>query len=206
MQHNLADLLKQREGESLDFKQKISSCDKIAKTLCSFANTNGGIILVGVRDDRTVSGIDPEEEKFMLEQAALHFCQPPIKLQYEEVEDEDERTVLIVMVAQSMEKPHASLNKGGAWQVYTRLNDKSLPAGKHSIRQMEKQPLIPSAPHLNKNENAILSYLKEHEKITAKELAHLINFSRRRAERLLTDMSGRGLIRLFEHEQENYYA
>ena len=208
MQHILTDLLKQREGENLDFKQKISSCDKIARTLCSFANTNGGIILVGVRDDREVTGIDPEEEKFMLEQAAQQYCQPAISLEYEEAEDEEERLVLIVTVAPSPHKPHASLSKDGKWQVYIRLHDKSLPAGKQHIRQMEKvQPVLPPpSSELSKNELTILAYLGQYEKITVKKLASLLNFSKRRAERMLTDMSRRGLIRLFEHEQENYYA
>lgn len=208
MQHILADLLKQREGENLDFKQKISSCEKIARTLCSFANTSGGIILVGVRDDRVVTGIDPEEEKFMLEQAAHLYCRPSIELEYDEREDEEERMVLIVTVAPGKQRPYACLNKDGKWQVYTRLHDKSLPAGKQHIRQMEKgQPLSPPlSSELGKFEKTTLAYLAQHEKITTRQLASLLNFSRRRAERLLTDMSERGLVRLFEHEQENYYA
>ena len=45
------------ESELLDFKQTISSAAKIAKTLVSFANHKGGTILVGIRDNATVSGL-----------------------------------------------------------------------------------------------------------------------------------------------------
>lgn len=209
MQQNLADLLKQGEGETLDFKQKITSCDKIAKTLCAFANTQGGIILVGVKDDRTVTGIDPEEEKYMLEQAAQTYCQPAIPLAFEEIEEEDERIILKVVVAPSKQKPHASRTKSGAWHVYIRQRDKSLPAGKHMIRQLYQGPSLSSPDEpllLDKNEAKLLEYLKTNERITVMELSSLLNFSRRRAQRLLYSMVQKGLIRLFEHEKEHYYA
>ncbi len=209
MQQILADLLKQGEGETLDFKQKITSCDKIAKTLCSFANTEGGIILVGVKDDRSITGIDPEEEKYMLEQAAQHYCQPAIPLNFEEIEDEEERIVLKVLVAPSSEKPHASLTKSGEWQVYIRQRDKSLPAGKHMIRQLRKggatKPTAPPAI-VDQNEKKLMEYLKINERVTVATLASLLNFSKRRAQRLLLSMVQKGHIRLFEHEREDYFA
>lgn len=209
MQHNITDLLKQGEGESLDFKQKITSCDKIAKTICSFANTSGGIILVGVTDRRTLVGIDPEEEKYMLEQAAQHYCHPPVLLNFEEIEEEEEMVILKVSIAESLQKPHASLTKSGQWQVYIRQRDKSVPAGKNMTRLLSNEALavLPTGTaSLDKNEHKILQHLQLNERITVKELALLINFSKRRAERLLRQMVGKGLIRLFEHEREDYYA
>ena len=209
MQHTLLDLLKKGEGESLDFKQKISSYDKIAKTICSFANTRGGIILVGIKDDRSITGVDPEEEKFMLEQAAQHYCQPEIFLQYEEIEEEDELVVLKVTIEESKHKPHASLNKAGQWQVYIRQNDKSVPAGKNMIRYLQQEiagSTIPSNSIPDKNEQKILEHLKIYGRITVKELESKINFSNRRAQRMLTQMVQKGLLRLFEHEKEDFYA
>lgn len=212
MQLNLADLLKEGEGEKLDFKQKITSLDKIAKTICSFANTHGGIILVGVTDRRSLSGIDPEEEKYMLEQAALHYCQPSIPLLFEEleeVEDDREVTILKVTINESTQKPHASRNKAGQWQAYIRQRDKSVPAGKNMLKHLKnEQPGATSAgeTRLDKNEHKILDHLRLNERITVKELAGLINFSARRAQRLLNQMVSKGLIRLFEHEREDYYA
>lgn len=210
MQLNLADLLKEGEGEMLDFKQKITSLDKIAKTICSFANTRGGIILVGVTDRRSLTGIDPEEEKYMLEQAAQHYCEPAIKLEFEEIEeqqDDQELVILKVTIAESNEKPHASRNKAGDWQVYIRQRDKSVPAGKNMQRfLMHEQAEASTAAQLDKNEQKIMDHLRSHERITVKELANLINFSARRAQRLLNQMVSKGFIRLFEHEREDYYA
>src|SRR3546814_20954398 len=62
-------LILQGEGEQLDFKNRISNCAKIAKTLVAFANTKGGKLLVGVADDGTIKGVKSEEEEtYMLQQ------------------------------------------------------------------------------------------------------------------------------------------
>jgi predicted HTH transcriptional regulator len=47
---NLGELLKQREGKSLEFKRDLSSPDGVLRSLVAFANTAGGILLVGVED------------------------------------------------------------------------------------------------------------------------------------------------------------
>ena len=44
---NLIDLLKLPENKTLEFKERISSTQKLAKTVTAFANTSGGIILLG---------------------------------------------------------------------------------------------------------------------------------------------------------------
>jgi predicted HTH transcriptional regulator len=47
------------EGEHLrqDFKTRVEDARKIARTLAAFANTAGGRLLVGVRDNGTVCGV-----------------------------------------------------------------------------------------------------------------------------------------------------
>ena len=43
-------LIFEGEGVSLDFKKTITSCEKIARTMVSFANNKGGRLLIGVAD------------------------------------------------------------------------------------------------------------------------------------------------------------
>lgn len=206
MQTKLAELLKRKEDATLDFKQTISSLDKAAKSICAFANTRGGTLLIGVKDDRSVVGIDPEEEKYMLQEAAEHFCEPPVALHFEEVEEE-EQTVLIVEVPESPYKPHAFLNKGGKWQVYVRQADRCIPASKAILKQLEQQDDTEEQPSpANKQEKQVLDFIRQKERITVNELEKLLNYSRRRAQRLLIQMESRGLIRLFDHEGTAYYA
>ena len=202
------------EDERTDFKQTISDPYKIAKTITSFANTKGGRILVGVKDDRSILGIDPEEEKYILETAAEFYCDPPIHLKYEEVEDEEEeKTILVVNVSESKEKPHFIRDENEQRHVYIRQRDKSLPASKQMIALMLKGQLYADQPKRNKsmnkmgsNEKKLLKYLSSHEKITLKQFMQIVNISKRRANRILTDLTIKGAIRVHDHEKENYYT
>ena len=48
------------ESERLELKEKFN--DSIAKEVVSFLNANGGTILLGIRDDGTVVGVDKIDE------------------------------------------------------------------------------------------------------------------------------------------------
>ena len=48
---NIRKLILEGEGVTQDFKKRIASCEKIAKTMVSFANNKGGRLLVGIADD-----------------------------------------------------------------------------------------------------------------------------------------------------------
>jgi predicted HTH transcriptional regulator len=74
--------IREGEHETQDFKHSIGSSVKIAISLCAFANGDGGRLLVGVKDNGTVRGCDPEEEKHMIEGAAQIYCRPSPHLQF----------------------------------------------------------------------------------------------------------------------------
>lgn len=64
---NLAELLTHPEEKTLEFKRDLSSPDGLLRSLTAFANTAGGILLVGVEDGtRQVRGVKDallEEER-----------------------------------------------------------------------------------------------------------------------------------------------
>ena len=63
------------EGRELEFKTRVPAPQKMAKTVCAFANTRGGHIVVGVMDDGEIVGIvDEEVEKKLLLEAANYYC------------------------------------------------------------------------------------------------------------------------------------
>lgn len=209
----LKQIIRKGEGEKVDFKQTITDPYKIAKTMTSFANTKGGKILVGVKDDKSILGTDPEEEKYTIETAAEFYCDPPISLQYDEIEDEEEKTVLVVKVPESKQKPHYVRDENGQSHVYIRQRDKSLPASKQMIALMLKGQLVTQDVSLKKmldkmgnHEKKLLKYLSSHEKITLKQFMQIVNISKRRAHRILTDLTIKGAIRVHDHEKEDYYT
>ncbi len=54
-------LLKQGEGEQLEFKQVVRK-EAIGKSICAFLNHKGGQILIGISDDKKVAGIVDAEK------------------------------------------------------------------------------------------------------------------------------------------------
>ena len=50
--------LSKGEGKTVEFKEDLPLSDQIAKTVVAFANTAGGKIFIGVKDDGTVCGVD----------------------------------------------------------------------------------------------------------------------------------------------------
>src|SRR4030043_975988 len=78
MESYLKKLIEEGESQKLDFKFRISDCKKIARTLSSFSNSDGGRILIGVRDNGSIAGIQSDEEVYMVDTAAHLFCRPEI--------------------------------------------------------------------------------------------------------------------------------
>ena len=62
------------EHQQQDFKFEISDARKIAKSLSAFSNTDGGRLLVGVKDNGKIAGVRSEEEIYMIEAAAKLYC------------------------------------------------------------------------------------------------------------------------------------
>lgn len=57
----IKNLIKQGESGQLEFKEVVRKED-IAKTLCAFLNAEGGTVLIGVKDDGKIIGIDQADK------------------------------------------------------------------------------------------------------------------------------------------------
>lgn len=197
------------EGESvnLDFKRTITSCEKIAKTMVSFANNKGGRLFIGVADDGTIKGVKSEdEEKYMIERAATFYAKPMLEPIFEEIYF-DEKLVLVVDIPKSDQKPHYALGDDKKWWVYIRVNDKSVLASKIVVDVLRKEyqeegVLI----NFSSKEKALLEYLEANERITLKEYSAMLNLSRRRASRIMVDLILTGVIRIHTTEKEEFYT
>ena len=55
-------LIREGEHQQQDFKYRVADACKLAKSVSAFANTDGGRLLIGVRDDGHLSGVRSEEE------------------------------------------------------------------------------------------------------------------------------------------------
>ncbi len=209
MEKSLKQLIREGEGSELDFKKTITHLDKIAKTMVSFANNRGGKILIGVMDDKQVIGVSPEEEKYMIMEAAAHYCDPPLIVSFEEVEEEEDKVVLVVDIPEGATKPYKAKSSRGDWQVYIRSKDQSVLASKMVADVLKTETLEKEAAkprEYTNNELSLLAYLQRKNKITLKDYARLVNVSKRRASKILTDLVLEGEILLHNMERTAFYT
>ena len=206
---DLRELIAQGEGEELEFKQKTTHPSRISRTLASLANTRGGQVLVGVDDAGRIMGVrDAEEELFVLREAAQHYVEPPLTtLRYHELE-EDGRTVLVVTVPESQHKPHRAQVAPNDWRGYVRVRDASVQTSGLTEKLLERQQ--PKSPFeripLNKQELAVIDYLRTNARITLPQFMRLVNFGKRRAYQTLIKLVLHGYIRHHDKEKEPYYT
>lgn len=198
-------LIWEGENDSVDFKQRVTKPEKIARTLVSFANTRGGVILVGVKDSGYVIGVDPEEEKHTLQLAADFYCDPPVQLLYEEVE-QDDRVVLKVTVPESKHKPHFAKLKDDDWRGYVRVKDTSVQTSKMVNKTLQQASEQFEPLPLTRHEEAVLGYLRLHPRITLRQFMKMANISERRAYRILVKLVIHGYLLLHDKEKEDYYT
>ena len=205
----LHDLIRQGEGERLEFKKKTTHPTRISRTLASLANTHGGRVLVGVDDDGRIVGVrDAEEEIYVLRQAAEHYVDPPLTLQFRE-EEEDGRVVVVVTVPESARKPHRAQVADGDWRGYVRVRDQSVQTSTLTEKALTNSEPTSSTvvwEPLSKEEQAVLDYLSTHPRITLPQYMKLLNIGKRRAYRTLIKLTLHGYIRHHDKEKEVYYT
>ena len=91
-------LIQEGEGTTLEFKENLSS--SFARELVGMANTIGGKILLGVRDDRVVVAVKDSNSLRPRIQDIARNCDPPVRVLVEPVGE-----VLVVHVRESDGKP-----------------------------------------------------------------------------------------------------
>ena len=123
----LHELIAQGEHQQQDFKYKVTDAIKLARSVSAFANTDGGRLLIGVRDDGHLSGVRSEEEIFMMHAAAWKYCKPEAAIKFETLHAEG-RTIVIVTVPPSTQKPVFAIDENGKRTAYVRVDDENIVA------------------------------------------------------------------------------
>lgn len=211
--HDVNSLIEEGEGFTIEFKRRISSPEKIARTLISFANTRGGTILFGVDDDGSIVGVESEKSEVeMIGIAGKEFCDPPVETSIDIVPF-DGLDVIVCTVPESRTKPHYYLGdrdtqNGDSTRVYIRVNDKTMMASREVVRILrdENPDEPPLTVTIGKNEKRLFEYLDRNERITLREFGRLVNISDRRASRILVSLVRAGVIRIHTHEKEEFFT
>jgi predicted HTH transcriptional regulator len=181
-------LIDQGESQILDFKFEISDARKIARTLVAFSNTDGGKLLIGVKDNGKIAGVRSEEEYHMLEAAAELYCRPvvPFTIQKWTILG---KTILEVDIAKSAKRPFLAQNEHDRWMAYLRVADQNILANRVMMKvwrkEKRKKGIFLEYSHAEK---LLLNYLKANDDITLSRFCRLGRLRVKQAEEILSDL------------------
>ena len=123
----LLSLIREGEHQQQDFKYRVADACKLAKSVSAFANTDGGRLLIGVRDDGHLSGVRSEEEIYMMHQATYKYCKPEASIKFDTYHAEG-RTIVVATVPPSIKRPVCAQDEEGRMRAYIRINDENIVA------------------------------------------------------------------------------
>jgi predicted HTH transcriptional regulator len=188
MDIHLKKLIAEGENQKLDFKFCVSDSRKIARTLTAFANTDGGKLLIGVRDNGSIAGIRSDEEIYMVDTAAHLFCRPEISYKVTQHTTLG-KTILEVEVKKGDQRPYQAVDDNGKWLPYFRNHDQNLVANKVLLQVWRKKEK-PSGVlvKFSKPENMLLEYLKNNGSISLSAFRKTAHINGYKAEAILANL------------------
>jgi hypothetical protein len=206
MVHHVTKLIAEGEHQQLDFKFEISDAHKIARTLVAFANTDGGRLLVGVKDNGVLAGVRSEEEYYMVEAAAKMYCKPAIDFTVKEW-NLNKKTILEIIILKSANRPHLAKQKEGNWLAYHRVKDKNFLANRILLR-VWKLEHAPQGVYLKFTdpERFLLEYLETNPSISVSKFIRLAGISRNKAENILIRFILLKMIRMNFSENLTFFT
>jgi predicted HTH transcriptional regulator len=188
MERYLKKLIEEGENQHLDFKYAINDSRKIARTLSAFSNTDGGRLLIGVRDNGSIAGVRSDEEMYMVGTAAHLFCRPEINFSTKQ-HIIDRKTVLEVEVPKGEKRTYQAKDISGRWLAYFRHGDQNLVANRVLLqiwRKEEKKAGV--IVKFGNAENILMDYLTKNSSISVTKFRKIAGISANRAESILANL------------------
>jgi len=199
-------LIAQGEHQQLDFKFEVSDSKKIARTLSAFANTDGGRLLIGVKDNGNIAGVRSEEEFYMIEAASNMYTKPsvPFKATRWNING---KTVLEIYIAQSDKKPHTAPDKDDKYKAYIRVEDENMLANEVILLSWKKKDrtdglLLPLTRPVEK----LLNYLDSHKYINIRQFCRIAHIRYYAARNILSDLIAINTIKYIIVDKQIVYT
>ncbi|WP_443738976.1 AlbA family DNA-binding domain-containing protein, partial [Treponema sp.] len=102
-------LIQKGESNSLEFKSELQEdSKKWIKTIIAFANTNGGILIIGVDDNKNISGVKTDSVFSLMDSivdSITNNCEPMIVPDIS-IQNLQDKTIIIVSIPKGMQKPY----------------------------------------------------------------------------------------------------
>ena len=205
----LRELVRQGENKYVEFKLKTNHPEKIVREMVAFANTDGGKVIIGIADDKSIKGLKfPDEDEYILKKAIDKYIYPSIDYDLERIRVEGEKEVLIFSIDKSPIKPHFVDLDGipENRKVYVRVEDRSVQASKE-VREILKgeRKSLNIRFHYGEKEQILMKYLSQNDKITVDIFANIAQLPRRIASKTLVMLTLANVLKIIPHENQDYF-
>jgi predicted HTH transcriptional regulator len=201
----IQELIGQGENQQLDFKFEINDARKIARTLSAFANTDGGKLLIGVKDNGKIAGIRSEEEYHMIEAAAQMYCKPELAFRSRKWEVQG-KTILEVDIEMIENRPCFALSEDNHWIAYVRVNDQNIKANRVLLKVWRKGRRKKGIfIKYSQTEKTLLNYLEVNSEISLSKFCRISKISRRTAEEILAKLISLDVLQIRLSEKGTVY-
>jgi len=178
-------LIAEGEHQQLDFKFGITDSRKIARTLASFANTDGGRLLIGIKDNGSVAGVRSEEEFYMIQAASEMYTRPVVPFEVKEWTVNQKR-VLEIIVPAIKGILHSAPEKKDDYLVYTRVKDENYPVNSVWLKAYKwRNSASGTFIRFGESEKFLLNYLETEPSITQSRYCKLAKINSRTAENII---------------------
>jgi ATP-dependent DNA helicase RecG len=121
LKSDVLEIIANGENSGIEFKRDAVRPEQLAKEVVAIANLKGGMILLGVEDDGTISGIQRRNlEEWIMDGVFGAKVHPMIVPFYEEVQMEPHKRVAVISFTEGVSKPYVVRDKGRE-DVYIRI-------------------------------------------------------------------------------------
>lgn len=204
--NHIETLIEQGENQHLDFKFAVNDSRKIARSLVAFANSEGGTLLIGVKDNGSIVGVRTDEELHMVETASSLYIRSEVKFQSVPW-NVGNKKILEVIVKPGNQKPYLALDEKGRWMAWVRNNDRNILAPPVLIEFWKKQ----MAGHqviieMGVPEKLLLRLLENQGLVRLEDYSRLIGISYREATRIITDFMLLDIVECRFEEDKPYFC
>ncbi len=125
LKSDLLEIIANGENSGVEFKRDDVRPEQIAKEVVAMANLKGGMLLLGVEDDGSITGIQRDKfEEWIMDGVFAAKVHPMMLPFYEEIIIEEGRRVAVISFSQGTSKPYVVRHKGRE-DVYIRVGTTS---------------------------------------------------------------------------------
>lgn len=148
---------------------------EVAKIICSLANSQGGMLYIGVKSNGKVKGVYPNDVLNQLTEIVSSCIKPTLQFTNDIIEEGLKLAVCVKVPFESNNKYQAKLNEK-EWEFFVRLNQYTMPANKIIRRSwlVEKNSLA-SALETNPELKAFLKVISINQPISLSKLYKVAN-------------------------------